>query len=34
MKRSRERTLVVDTLFRFLNPPDPEMDRKWAVVAR
>jgi len=29
-----ERTLVVDTLLRSLNPPDPEIDRKWAVVAR
>ena len=29
-----ERTMVVDTLLRSLNSPDPEIDRKWAVVAR
>jgi putative addiction module component (TIGR02574 family) len=29
-----ERTLVVDSLLRSLNPPDPEIDRKWAAVAR
>jgi putative addiction module component (TIGR02574 family) len=29
-----ERTQVVDSLLRSLNPPDPEMDRQWAVVAR
>jgi putative addiction module component (TIGR02574 family) len=29
-----ERTMVVDSLLRSLNPPDPEMDRKWAAVAR
>ena len=28
-----ERALVVDSLLRSLNPPDPEIDRKWAVVA-
>ena len=29
-----ERTLVVDSLLRSLNPPDPEIDRKWAAVAQ
>ena len=29
-----ERTLVVDSLLRTLNPPDHEIDRKWAAVAR
>ena len=28
-----ERTTVVDALLRSLNPPDPEIDRKWAAVA-
>lgn len=29
-----ERTVVVDSLLRSLNPPDPEIDRKWADVAK
>jgi putative addiction module component (TIGR02574 family) len=29
-----ERTLVVDSLLRSLNPPDPEIDRKWAALAK
>ena len=29
-----DRTLVVDSLLRSLNPPDPEIDKKWAAVAR
>ena len=29
-----ERTLVVDSLLRSLNPPNPEIDRKWAGVAK
>ncbi len=29
-----ERTVVVDALLRSLNPPDPEIDRKWAAVAK
>lgn len=29
-----ERTVVVESLLRSLNPPDPEIDRKWAAVAR
>jgi len=29
-----ERTIVVDSLLRSLNPPDPEIDRKWASIAR
>ena len=29
-----ERTRVVDSLLRSLNPPDPEIDRKWAALAK
>ncbi|HMO52451.1 MAG TPA: addiction module protein [Kiritimatiellia bacterium] len=29
-----QRALVVDALLRTLNPPDPEIDRKWAAVAK
>jgi putative addiction module component (TIGR02574 family) len=29
-----ERTVVIDSLLRSLNPPDPEIDRKWAAVAK
>ncbi len=29
-----DRTLVVDSLLRTLNPPDPEIDKKWAAVAK
>lgn len=29
-----ERTVVVDSLLRSLNPPDPEIDRKWTAVAK
>ena len=29
-----ERTVVVESLLRSLNPPDPEIDRKWAAVAK
>ena len=29
-----ERTLVVDSLLRTLNPPDPSIDKQWAVVAK
>ncbi len=29
-----ERSVVVDSLLRSLNPPDPEVDREWAVVAK
>jgi hypothetical protein len=25
---------VVDSLLRSLNPPKPEIDKKWAAVAR
>ena len=28
-----DRLLVMDSLLRTLNPPDPEVDRKWAEVA-
>jgi len=29
-----ERALVVESLLRSLNPPDPETDKKWAAVAK
>ena len=29
-----ERALVVDSLLRSLNQPDPEIDRKWVAVAK
>ncbi len=29
-----QRVLVVDALLRTLNPPDPEIDRKWVAVAK
>lgn len=29
-----ERALVVDSLLRTLNPPDSNVDREWAEVAR
>ena len=29
-----ERAIVVDCLLRTLNPPDSEIDRKWADVAK
>jgi len=29
-----ERALIVDSLLRSLNPPDPEIDKKWAAVAK
>ena len=29
-----DRTVIVDSLLRTLNPPDLEIDRKWAAVAR
>lgn len=29
-----ERAAVVDSLLRSLNPPDPEVDRQWAAVAK
>ncbi len=29
-----ERTMVVDSLLRTLNTPDPEIDRQWAAVAK
>ena len=28
-----ERAMVVDSLLRSLNPPDPDIDRKWIAVA-
>ena len=29
-----DRALVVDSLLRSLNPPDPEIDKKWAATAK
>jgi putative addiction module component (TIGR02574 family) len=29
-----ERVMVVDSLLRSLNPPESEIDKKWAAVAR
>lgn len=29
-----ERALIVDCLLRTLNPPDAEIDKKWAEVAK
>lgn len=29
-----ERVLVIDSLLRSLNQVDPEIDRKWAAVAK
>ena len=29
-----ERALIVDSLLRSLNPPDPAIDREWAAVAK
>lgn len=29
-----DRALVVDSLLRSLNQPDPGIDRKWAAVAK
>ena len=29
-----ERVLVVDSLLRSLNPPDPSVEKEWAAVAK
>ncbi|MFP4583363.1 MAG: addiction module protein [Thermodesulfobacteriota bacterium] len=29
-----ERTMLVDSLLRSLNPPELDIDKKWAAVAR
>jgi lipoate-protein ligase A len=29
-----ERALVIDSLLRTLNPPDPEIDREWISTAK
>ena len=29
-----ERTLVLDSILKGLNPPDKNIDRKWAEVAK
>lgn len=29
-----DRAMIADSLLKTLNPPDPEIDKKWAVVAK
>ncbi len=29
-----QRTIVIDSLLRSLNPPEPEIDKKWTAVAQ
>jgi putative addiction module component (TIGR02574 family) len=29
-----ERAIVVDSILRTLNPPDPNVDREWAQIAK
>jgi putative addiction module component (TIGR02574 family) len=29
-----ERAMVVDSILRSLNPPDSDIDRKWATIAK
>ena len=29
-----QRALVIDTLLKSLNPPESEIDKKWAVIAK
>jgi len=29
-----ERIIVVDSLLRTLNMPDPDIDKEWAVIAK
>ncbi|MEA3365859.1 MAG: addiction module protein [Candidatus Hydrogenedentes bacterium] len=29
-----ERAMVAESLLRTLNPPDAEIDKKWAAIAR
>jgi len=29
-----ERATVIDSLLKSLNPPEPEIDKQWAAVAR
>ena len=30
----RERALIVDSILKTLNKPDPEIDKQWLVVAK
>jgi putative addiction module component (TIGR02574 family) len=29
-----ERAMVVDSILRSLNPPDSDIDKKWAAIAK
>lgn len=29
-----ERAILADTILKSLNPPDPDIDRRWAAAAR
>ena len=29
-----QRAMMIDSLLRSLNPPEAEIDKKWAIVAR
>ena len=31
---AEERAMVIDSLLRTLNPPDPEIDKAWVEVAK
>jgi len=31
---AEERTMVIDSLLKSLNPPESEIDKKWAAVAK
>lgn len=30
----RERALIVDSILKTLNKPDPEIDQQWMIVAK
>ena len=30
----RERALIVDSILKTLNKPDPEVDQQWLIVAK
>jgi len=31
---AEERAMVVDSILRTLNPPDSDIDKKWAAIAK